>query len=98
MTLSGQSYSLDNEEPTLSSKNRLASSGQLSKASSVTFQATFSKVVTGVAASNFTLSGTAMINNSNIGTPATTDGGQHWSRSEERRAGKEGTPRRAPDH
>src|SRR5947208_3406393 len=63
--------------PTLSSINRLSPSNQLTNASSVTFQATFSKAVSGVGSTNFALSGTAAAGT--VGTPSTTDSGLHWS-------------------
>src|SRR5439155_1605706 len=76
-TFSGQSYTLDHMRPTLTSINRFSPSNQLTNASSVTFQATFSEAVSGVAVANFALSGTAAAGT--IGTPSTTDSGMHWS-------------------
>src|SRR5205814_1129796 len=69
-TLSGQSYTLNHNVVTLTSINRFSPSGQLTNASSVTFQATFSVAVTGVAKGNFTLS--SAVASGTIGTPSTT--------------------------
>jgi hypothetical protein len=75
----GQSYTIDHVPPTMSAITRLVPTAALTGASSVTFQATFSEAVMGVAAGNFNLTGTAAVPNANIGTPSTSDGGLDWS-------------------
>src|SRR5439155_134096 len=79
MTLSGQSYTLAQTASTLNSINRFSPSSQLTNASSITFQPPFTAAFPYTTLFRSTLSGMAMINSSNIGTPASTDGGVHWS-------------------
>ena len=70
---SGQSYTLDHTAPTLSSINRFSPASEFTNGTSVTFQASFSENVTGVTASNFTLSGTAGGSITSL-----SNGGSNW--------------------
>jgi hypothetical protein len=64
---------------TINSINRVT--GQFTNASSVNFLATFGTTVTGVTASNFSVTATGVtgVTNANIGTPTTGDGGITWT-------------------
>jgi Putative Ig domain len=61
----------------VTSISRTTPSVQFTNASSVTYTITFSSATTGLTATNLSLTGTAGVGT--IGTPATTDGGVHWT-------------------
>ena len=63
--------------PTVTSINRSGAAAALTNASSVSFTVTFSAAVSGVLASNFSLSGTD--GTGSIGTPTTSNGGLSWT-------------------
>ena len=58
-TFTGQTYIIETTAPTLNSINLFSPAGEYTNDSSVTYLATFSDAVTGVTASNFSVSGTA---------------------------------------
>ncbi len=53
--------------------------GLMTNASSVTYTITFSSAIAGLTVSNFTVTGTAGVPATDIGTPATTDNGLQWT-------------------
>ncbi len=75
------SFSLTNTAipTTVSSITRTTPTGQFTNASSATYTVSLSNATLGLTASNFNLTGTAGILNSNIGTPSTNDGGLTWT-------------------
>ncbi len=73
------SFNLTNLTTAVASIARTTPSAQFTNAGSVTYTVTFADATLGLTASNFDLTGTAGIADTNIGTPTTSDGGLTWS-------------------